>query len=185
MDFFLDDEHNLDALSLTSFDHWSPNPSSSATPTTTPYRQVFANCSNQQQSTPCDAHLLDPWNLPFNLSPSPSDTSCSSITSSPQQQSIHVICNAPLVAPIPLPYHSPTFLQFDLPDIDQDLSHPPYTSRSPKRKRDADATEPADDIGPHKRPALFLPSSRRQPCRRQHTNILSRYPKLALTHVQR
>ncbi|KAJ6618350.1 hypothetical protein B0H10DRAFT_2217863 [Mycena sp. CBHHK59/15] len=50
----------------------------------------------------------------------------------------HVVCNAPLVAPIPLPYHSPTFLQFDLPDIDADLSHPPYTRTraATKRKRD-------------------------------------------------
>lgn len=78
----------------------------------------------------------------FQSPPSPSGTSSSSCTdissafppSSPQ--SIHVVCNAPLVAPIPLPYHSPTFLQFDLPDVDQDLSHPPYTQRTPKRKRE-------------------------------------------------
>ncbi|KAF9458651.1 hypothetical protein BDZ94DRAFT_1301076 [Collybia nuda] len=51
---------------------------------------------------------------------------------------IHDFCNAPLVAPIPLPYHSPTFLQFELPDLDQDLSHPPYTRRASKRKRVVD-----------------------------------------------
>ncbi|KAF5324483.1 hypothetical protein D9611_004541 [Ephemerocybe angulata] len=52
-----------------------------------------------------------------------------------------VVCNAPLVSPIPLPYNSPRFLEFDLPDIDEDLSHPPYTSRqsrSASRKRKAD-----------------------------------------------
>ncbi|PBK77691.1 hypothetical protein ARMSODRAFT_946545 [Armillaria solidipes] len=43
---------------------------------------------------------------------------------------VYVICTAPLIAPKPLPYHSPTFLQFkSLPDLDQDLSHPPYTYR--------------------------------------------------------
>ncbi|KAK7049281.1 hypothetical protein VNI00_005882 [Paramarasmius palmivorus] len=46
-----------------------------------------------------------------------------------------VTCTAPLIAPKPLPYHSPTFLKFDLlPEIDEDLSHPPYCQR-PKRKR--------------------------------------------------
>ncbi|TEB35966.1 hypothetical protein FA13DRAFT_1727527 [Coprinellus micaceus] len=53
-----------------------------------------------------------------------------------------VVCHAPLVSPIPLPFHSPRFLEFDLlPDIDEDLSHPPYTSRQSvpvSRKRKAD-----------------------------------------------
>ncbi|KAI6126267.1 hypothetical protein EV401DRAFT_1935425 [Pisolithus croceorrhizus] len=49
---------------------------------------------------------------------------------------IHIsVCDVPLLAPRPLPYHSPTFLHFDLPDSDEDLSHPPYTHRPPKRKR--------------------------------------------------
>ena len=74
-----------------------------------------------------------------------------SITSaaSPQLSSppaVHVICTAPLVAPKPLPYHSPTFLQFDLPDDDEDLSHPPYCSRPHKRKRhDTDFDDEADE----------------------------------------
>ncbi|KAF8910787.1 hypothetical protein CPB85DRAFT_1304635 [Mucidula mucida] len=47
----------------------------------------------------------------------------------------YVVCTAPLVAPKPLPYHSPTFLQFThLPELDQDLSHPPYTYREPASK---------------------------------------------------
>ena len=73
---------------------------------------------------------------------SPSDSVMSSITTpSPAPEYVHVICNAPLVAPKPLPYHSPTFLQFDLPDDDEDLSHPPYVSRPHKRKREEEAEE--------------------------------------------
>ncbi|CAK5263375.1 unnamed protein product [Mycena citricolor] len=78
----------------------------------------------------------------FDQPPSPTDTcaSASSSASSPGMLSpggpAHVICNAPLVAPVPLPYHSPTFLQFEsLPDIDEDLSHPPYTCRPNVLKR--------------------------------------------------
>ncbi|KAL0947381.1 hypothetical protein HGRIS_013497 [Hohenbuehelia grisea] len=103
----------------------------------------------------------------FNFPPpSPSGTSSSSYTTdpslspSPQPQSIpHVVCNAPLVAPKPLPYHSPTFLQFDLPDIDEDLSYPPYTLRSTtaaKRKHRElesahDSSEQLTDTRPSKR----------------------------------
>ena len=72
---------------------------------------------------------------------SPTDT-CSSvysdISSSSPLPSIHVVCNIPVIAPRPLPYHSPTFLQFDLPDADADLSHPPYTRGPLKRKRDVE-----------------------------------------------
>ncbi|KAF8894455.1 hypothetical protein BD779DRAFT_1668970 [Infundibulicybe gibba] len=83
----------------------------------------------------------------LELPPSPSDT-CSSAstdppaTPSPRSHPVHIVCRAPLVAPIPLPYHSPTFLQFELPDLDQDLSHPPYTKRTPKRKREDDLDQP-------------------------------------------
>lgn len=59
----------------------------------------------------------------------------SDLSPSPVPEVAEVICNAPLVAPIPLPYHSPTFLLYDLPDEDEDLSHPPYTRRPHKRKR--------------------------------------------------
>jgi hypothetical protein len=91
--------------------------------------------------------------------PSPSGTwssSCTDISSASPPQSVHVICNAPLVAPIPLPYHSPTFLQFELPDVDQDLSHPPYTQRSPKRKRVQH--EDVDDLIVPKRRSVTLSS---------------------------
>ena len=62
----------------------------------------------------------------------------------PLPATVHVVCTAPLVAPKPLPYHSPTFLQFDLPDDDEDLSHPPYVSRPHKRKRRADDADDSD-----------------------------------------
>ncbi|KAF8078111.1 hypothetical protein FPV67DRAFT_34616 [Lyophyllum atratum] len=89
---------------------------------------------------PVDEDLVFPiMSLPeLYFPPSPSDTSSTSSADILPPQSLHVVCNAPLVAPIPLPYHSPHFLQFDLPDIDQDLSHPPYTRRSSKRKRASD-----------------------------------------------
>ncbi|KAJ7445727.1 hypothetical protein B0H11DRAFT_2249280 [Mycena galericulata] len=98
---------------------------------------------------------IEPWHtllapyppLYLDQPPSPTDT-CASFASSsttgtppPRTRTTHVVCNAPLVAPIPLPYHSPTFLQFELPDIDEDLSHPPYTRRAAaavKRKRTED-----------------------------------------------
>ncbi|KAI0094001.1 hypothetical protein BDY19DRAFT_290517 [Irpex rosettiformis] len=64
---------------------------------------------------------------------------------SPDPQFVHVVCNAPLLAPKPLPYHSPTFLQFDLPDDDEDLSHPPYVSRPHKRKRVVEDDDDDDD----------------------------------------
>ncbi|XP_006458261.1 hypothetical protein AGABI2DRAFT_115272 [Agaricus bisporus var. bisporus H97] len=83
---------------------------------------------------------------------------------------IHVVCNAPLLAPVPLPYHSPTFLHFDLPDIDQDLSRPPYVRQSPKRKRD-----PQDhlDTPPPKRHSAAVP-----PPPRLHPRHHRRHPNL-------
>ncbi|TFK88674.1 hypothetical protein K466DRAFT_488428 [Polyporus arcularius HHB13444] len=73
---------------------------------------------------------------------------------SPSPEVAQVVCNAPLVAPIPLPYHSPTFLLYDLPDDDEDLSHPPYTNRPHKRKRAReDEDENADGQEAHPTPA--------------------------------
>ncbi|KAG7086595.1 hypothetical protein E1B28_002540 [Marasmius oreades] len=72
-------------------------------------------------------------------SPSTSTTSITPPLPPPRrpQQALHVICNAPIIAPKPLPYHSPTFLKFELlPDIEEDLSHPPYIQRPSKRKRE-------------------------------------------------
>jgi len=88
---------------------------------------------------------------PVGFSPAPSDSSILSWDAdsvpTPPPGPTHVVCNAPLVAPVPLPYHSPTFLQYDLPDDDEDLSHPPYTRRPHKRKRAAD--EDADETRTH------------------------------------
>lgn len=79
-----------------------------------------------------------------------------------------VQCNAPLIAPKPLPYHSPTFLQFELlPDIDEDLSHPPYTQRispSAKRKRDL------SDDGFHRPPKRPVYSQHQMPRNRGTTS---------------
>jgi hypothetical protein len=62
----------------------------------------------------------------------------------PTPEFLHVVCNAPLLAPKPLPYRPPAFLDsFELPDPDEDLSHPPYTRTSSKRKR---ARDPQDDL---------------------------------------
>lgn len=70
--------------------------------------------------------------------PDAADPRMTCFATSPPPPAVHVVCTAPLVAPKPLPYHSPTFLHFDLPDDDEDLSHPPYVSRPHKRKRRAD-----------------------------------------------
>ncbi|KAF9072927.1 hypothetical protein BDP27DRAFT_371479 [Rhodocollybia butyracea] len=90
-----------------------------------------------------------PGYLHFPSSPSDNGSSASSdlsLTPPPRPQSLHVICNAPLIAPKPLPYHSPTFLKFELlPDLDEDLSHPPYTQRPSKRKREV-SDESADFV---------------------------------------
>jgi hypothetical protein len=98
---------------------------------------------------------------------SPSDT-CSSAYSdlSPSPSpSIHVVCDIPVVAPRPLPYHSPTFLQFDLPDIDEDLSRPPYTRGPAKRKRESE-----EDLDEHSRAKRHAASS---PGKETHAESLS------------
>jgi hypothetical protein len=73
---------------------------------------------------------------------SPSDPGSPMSTAAPltpAPEFLHVVCNAPLLAPKPLPYRPPAFLDsFELPDPDEDLSHPPYTRSSSKRKRTRD-----------------------------------------------
>ncbi|KAH0830394.1 hypothetical protein J3R83DRAFT_1788 [Lanmaoa asiatica] len=123
-------------------------------------------------------HLLPPSFSVLDFPPSPSDT-CSSISadSSPSSppDTVRVVCDVPLLAPRPLPYHSPTFLQFELPDTDEDLSHPPYTHRPSKRKRDAD-----DD------PAISQSQSKRRPgIHRRLSRIVHRpwdHPSPHLSH---
>jgi hypothetical protein len=76
---------------------------------------------------------------------SPSDPGSPMSTAAPltpAPEFLHVVCNAPLLAPKPLPYRPPAFLDsFELPDPDEDLSHPPYTRSSSKRKRARDAQD--------------------------------------------
>jgi hypothetical protein len=61
---------------------------------------------------------------------------------------LQVVCNAPLLAPKPLPYRPPAFLDsFELPDPDEDLSRPPYTRSSSKRKRTR-TRDGQDDLAP-------------------------------------
>ncbi|TFK55192.1 hypothetical protein OE88DRAFT_1642409 [Heliocybe sulcata] len=79
--------------------------------------------------------------------PAPSSPTVTSASGSPSLASQRV----PLLAPKPLPYHSPKFLQFELPDEDEDLSHPPYI-RPTKRKRGED-DEGRPEEGPTKRRA--------------------------------
>ncbi|OCH87430.1 hypothetical protein OBBRIDRAFT_157726 [Obba rivulosa] len=100
-------------------------------------------------------------------SSTPSDTSSVSrdTESPPVPECVQVVCNAPLVAPVPLPYHSPTFLQFDLPDDDEDLSHPPYVGRPHKRKREEADEDEAENVAqlPAKRRLGADPSLRWDP----------------------
>ncbi|PSR94130.1 hypothetical protein PHLCEN_2v4558 [Hermanssonia centrifuga] len=95
-------------------------------------------------SIPTNMSCTDSENVAsISASSSPTDSVISSDMQHPAvaPESVHVVCNAPLVAPVPLPYHSPTFLQFDLPDDDEDLSHPPYVFRPHKRKREDEDTD--------------------------------------------
>ncbi|KAI9458030.1 hypothetical protein F5148DRAFT_336766 [Russula earlei] len=76
---------------------------------------------------------------------SPSDSGSPMSTAAPLTSApefLHVVCNAPLLAPKPLPYRPPAFLDsFELPDPDEDLSRPPYTRSSSKRKRARDGQD--------------------------------------------
>lgn len=105
-----------------------------------------SSSSSSDLVTPSPSPLLNSLSALDSLSLSP-------LVQQQERRPIHVVCNAPLVAPVPLPYHSPTFLQFDLPDIDADLSHPPYTKASPttspkSTKRKRSAHEPAESNDP-------------------------------------
>lgn len=60
----------------------------------------------------------------------------------PEPTPVLAVCNAPLIQPKPLPYRPPAFLsQFELPDPDEDLSYPPYTTSRGKRKRSRDDSD--------------------------------------------
>ncbi|KAG2020483.1 hypothetical protein CC2G_005820 [Coprinopsis cinerea AmutBmut pab1-1] len=86
-----------------------------------------------------------------------------------------VVCKAPLVAPVPLPYHSPRFLQFQLlPDTDQDLSHPPYIYRQTSRKRKVEESDDSSSSG-HSQPADSPPSNKRRLTPGAHQHQLRRF----------
>lgn len=63
-----------------------------------------------------------------------SSASSSTSASSSPELVLHVVCTAPLVAPVPVPRARPALFECELPDIDEDLSHPPYITRPGKRK---------------------------------------------------
>ncbi|KAI0306783.1 hypothetical protein B0F90DRAFT_1814618 [Multifurca ochricompacta] len=103
--------------------------------------------SLRAQGSPALTTLHIPLRTPaLESSPiSPSDPGSPMSTAAPltpAPEFLHVVCNAPLLAPKPLPYRPPTFLDsFELPDPDEDLSHPPYTRTSSKRKRTRDVQD--------------------------------------------
>jgi hypothetical protein len=122
---------------------WAPEPPHNFTLGTNSAPQ--AQLQQKVPTRPCLSPLLIEELPEFKFPPSPTDT-CSSRSSAltPPPPSMasrvepRVVCAVPLVAPRPLPYHSPRFLQFDdLPDMSEDLSHPPYVQRQ-KRKREDD-----------------------------------------------
>jgi hypothetical protein len=125
-----------------------------------------------------------PLSPPSPLSPATlSPASPASPLARPHSTPLHVVCDAPLLAPVPLPYHSPTFLQFELPDIDQDLSRPPYVKQSRKRKRG-----PRDhlDAAPSKRRSAGMPPAPRLQPRHHRPSAWYDNPRLlphqALSH---
>ncbi|KAF9262127.1 hypothetical protein L218DRAFT_447077 [Marasmius fiardii PR-910] len=133
--------------------------------------------SHQQSCSFWNSILLSPY-LPHRPSSPQSDAGSSPSTSTASitpplppprrpQQALHVICNAPIIAPKPLPYHSPTFLKFELlPDIEEDLSHPPYTQRPSKRKREN--SDNSDDFVVRKRRSIDVVRPPRPPSVHQH-----------------
>ena len=86
-------------------------------------------CASASAALPLDATLADTPLMP------PHDDS--------QSPHVHVICDVPLAAPIPLPCYYPSFLRSDPPDTTS------YSRRAPKRKRGVD--ESTDDLAPKRR----------------------------------
>ncbi|EIM90222.1 uncharacterized protein STEHIDRAFT_129072 [Stereum hirsutum FP-91666 SS1] len=84
-------------------------------------------------------------NIPELSPPSPSQSVSPTSTlapPTPEPTPVLAVCNAPLIQPKPLPYRPPAFLsQFELPDPDEDLSYPPYTTSRGKRKRSRDDSD--------------------------------------------
>lgn len=133
---------DFNPLSFPSFaSPWNASPQAKMMPATMP-RIPALDCKSS-------FHPRNALIIATLVPPSPSETSSSistDLSPSPEPVTTRVVCDVPLLAPRPLPYHSPTFLQFDLlPDSDEDLSHPPYTHRPSKRKRDDDS-HPSENL---------------------------------------
>jgi len=85
---------------------------------------------------------------PMSTSSNPGSPMSTAAPPTPAPEFLQVVCNAPLLAPKPLPYRPPAFLDsFELPDPDEDLSRPPYTRSSSKRKRTR-TRDGQDDLAP-------------------------------------
>lgn len=100
--------------------------------------------------------------------PSSSAEACSSTSLDPSltpphnsSQSVHVICNVPLVAPIPLPCHYPSFLRSDPSDVKKDFC------RVPKRKRGMDESND-DSTAPKRRFPNVKGHQSHRSCQRRH-----------------
>ncbi|KAF8742730.1 hypothetical protein AX14_002535 [Amanita brunnescens Koide BX004] len=95
-----------------------------------------------EQDEPCASTSTA---VPLSFSDNRSSTSVDTPLTPPHNnsKSIHVVCDIPLVAPIPLPCYYPSFLRYEPPDTT------PYTCRAPKRKRGVD--EFNDDLAPKRR----------------------------------
>lgn len=179
--------------------HWVPAfPPALApwVPTAEPYHLSPLSISEQLPDVGCMSSLIASilqkarlLTLPrLAVPPSPTDSCASSaLAATPPPvanthlDAVHVVCAVPLLAPRPLPFHSPRFLQFDdLPDQSEDLSHPPYVSRPSKRKHTDDAArEDAHGPSPAKRPMLALPAGKRRGAP-QHTRAAP--PQAAAYH---
>jgi hypothetical protein len=102
------------------------NPSPSSVPTS----PTDSNSASSSSSSGSSSALCTPLQHPVRPLPVPV-----------------IACNVPLLAPKPLPYHPPHFLQFeDLPEVNADLSHPPYAKRTRGLKRPRD-DEDEDEEG--------------------------------------
>ncbi|KAI0282202.1 hypothetical protein BGY98DRAFT_956266 [Russula aff. rugulosa BPL654] len=136
--------------SYPRLEHTLPSPSTSRHPHSSrtrahphPYPLRVQVAPALSALPPLPISLPMPGLEPSTLSPSdPGSPMSTAAPPTPAPEFLHVVCNAPLLAPKPLPYRPPAFIDnFELPDPDEDLSHPPYTRSSSKRKRAQDGLD--------------------------------------------
>jgi len=131
-------------------------------PAVSPRREQRSNMHTEQYASDLEfdnVPELDHSKTPESLSPTQLHESC--IT--PSQDGVSAVCDVPLLAPRPVPYTSPTFLQFDyLPEDDEDLSYPPYTHSRKHRKRRLQENTPATTPTATSSHDTPLPSSKRR-----------------------